>query len=91
MKSINIIHTLGAIGCIGGIVGTSGMGWQIWQWPAIAALWVLSSWMYALAMHRRESEIKSIHKENISLIEQLSKEQMKTWDAEMRLAKASKK
>lgn len=91
MKVTNILHALGALGCIGGIFGLASMGWQVWQWPAIALLWLANSYINAISAHRYRQDTHNLHKEKLDMIEELTKADMRAWDAEMRLAKVSKK
>ena len=87
MKVTNILHALGALGCIGGIFGLASMGWQVWQWPAIALLWLANSYINAISVHRSNAEVQRLHDQLMHNIEQLSKQELKTWEAEMKLAK----
>ena len=87
MKVANILHIAGALGCIGGIIGFAGMGWHVWQWPAIALLWLINSYINAWSAHRNSAEVQRLHKDLMYNIEQLSKQELKTWEAEMKLAK----
>lgn len=87
MKVNNFLHIIGAIGCIGGIYGFHNAGWVIWQWPAIALLWVISSYINAWSAHRSNTEVQRLHIDLMYNIEQLSKQELKTWEAEMKLAK----
>jgi hypothetical protein len=57
MKVNNILHIMGAIGCIGGIVGLYSSGWHLWQWPAIALLWVASSYINAWSAYKAEMKL----------------------------------
>jgi hypothetical protein len=57
MKINNILHIIGAIGCIGGIFGMYSYGYHIWQWPAIALLWVASSYMNAWSAYKAEMKL----------------------------------
>ena len=89
MKWNNIIHTLGALGCIGGIVGMYSNGWYVWQWPAIALLWIISSYINAWSAYRANQEKHILTKEKLDMIEELSKADLRTWEVEMKLAKAN--
>ena len=86
MKVTNILHTLGAIGCIGGIVGTSHMGWNIWQWPVISLLWLISSWFSTLTYRRYQKLSDELDMERRNLVDKLHKADTRAWDAEMNLA-----
>jgi hypothetical protein len=57
----------------------------------IALLWVTSSYINAWSLHRANQEKHILTKEKLDMIEELSKQELKTWEAEMRLAKASDK
>lgn len=87
MKVTNIMHLMGAIGCIGGIYGLHDMSWHIWQWPAIALLWLVSSYISSLSAYRNREEVHRLHNDLLYNIEQLSKQELKTWEAEIKLAK----
>lgn len=87
MKVANILHIAGAAGCIGGIIGLYSAGWLVWQWPVIALLWIISSYMNAWSANRSNKEVERLHKDLMYNIEQLSKQELKTWEAEMKLAK----
>ena len=87
MKVANILHIAGAVGCIGGIWGLHTAGWIMWQWPAIALLWLINSYINTWSAHRSSSEVQRIHKDLMYNIEQLTKQELKTWEAEMKLAK----
>jgi hypothetical protein len=91
MKIHNILHIMGAIGCIGGIVGLYSSGWHVWQWPAVALVWVASSYMHAWSAYKANKEIERIHKDLMHSIDQLSKADLRAWTAEMRLDKANGK
>jgi uncharacterized membrane protein len=52
MKMNNFGHAVGAIGCIGGIYGLHNESYHIWQWPVIALLWCISSYVSAYSAHR---------------------------------------
>ena len=87
MKWNNIFHIAGAVGCIGGIYGLHSAGWVMWQWPVIALLWIISSYVNVLSAHRSNAEVQRLHEQLMHNIEQLSKQELKTWEAEMKLAK----
>jgi uncharacterized membrane protein len=91
MKWNNIMHALGALGCIGGIIGMYSNGWLVWQWPAIALLWIITSYMNAWSAHRANREVDTLFKDKLDMIEELSKADTRAWEAEMKLAKADKK
>jgi uncharacterized membrane protein len=91
MKWNNILHIISAIGCIGGIIGMYSNGWLIWQWPAIALLWVISSYINAWSAHRANRDVETLYKEKLDMIEELTKSDMRAWEAEWKLAKANKK
>ena len=87
MKWNNIFHIAGAVGCILGTFALASYGWHIWQWPAIALLWIVNSYIHAWSAHRSNAEVERLHKDLMYNIEQLSKQELKTWEAEMKLAK----
>jgi hypothetical protein len=87
MKWNNIMHTLGALGCIGGIIAMYNNGWLVWQWPAIALLWIITSYINTRSAYRANQETERLHKDLLYNIEQLAKADMRTWEAEMKLAK----
>ena len=87
MKWNNIFHALGAIGAIGGIYGLHAAGWVVWQWPAIALLWIITSYINVQSAHRSNAEVERLHQKLMESIEHLSKQELKTWEAEMKLAK----
>lgn len=91
MKVNNILHTIGAIGCICGIVGLYSSGYHVWQWPFVALVWIASSYSHAWSAYKANKEIERIHKDLMHCIDQLSKADLRTWDAEMKLAKANDK
>jgi hypothetical protein len=83
MKWNNIVHTLGAIGCIGGIFTTATC------WPAIALLWIISSYFNTAYAHNLKNGIEQLDKERVEMIEQNIKLEGRLWEAEMKLAKAN--
>lgn len=91
MKWNNILHAFGALGCISGVFGLFSYGWHVWQWPAIALLWIITSYINVWSAHRLHNENQRIHKELINSIEQLAKADTRAWEAEWKLAKADKK
>ena len=91
MKWNNIFHTLGALGCIGGIIGMYSNGWLVWQWPAIALLWIITSYFNAAYASNLKRTIEQLDKERVEIIEQNIKLEGRAWEAEMKLAKADKK
>ena len=59
MKKVGIIlHTLGLLGCVAGAIGLNNYSWVIWQWPIIAGIWVLSSFISMFTVSRLEADIK---------------------------------
>jgi uncharacterized membrane protein len=89
MKWNSIFHALGALGCIGGIIGLHSHGWLVWQWPTIALLWIISSYANAWSVYRANQEKHILTKEKLDMIEELSKADLRTWEVEMKLAKAN--
>ena len=91
MKWNNIMHSLGTLSSIGGIYVLYGYGWHVWQWPVVALFWILSSYFNAWSAYNSNKETERLHKELLSTIEELSKQELKTWEAELKLAKANDK
>ena len=91
MKFNTIIHALGAIACIAGIYGLRNAGYVVWQWPGIALLWVLSSYINASFTHKQTRLVEKLDKERNELIEKLHESELRRWETEIRLADASKK
>ena len=89
MKWNNIMHALGALSSIAGIYGLYGYGPHVWQWPAIALLWIITSYINTRSAYRANQETERLHKDLLYSIEQLAKADMRTWEAEMKLAKAN--
>ena len=91
MKFNTFIHALGAIGCIAGIYGLHNAGYIVWQWPAIALLWIVSSYINAYFNNKQSRLIDKLDKERNELIEKLHESELRRWETEIRLADASKK
>ena len=91
MKFNTVMHILGAIGCIAGIYGLRNAGYVVWQWPMIALIWILSSYINVYFNHKQSRIIEKLDKERWELIEQNIKLESRAWEAEMKLAKADKK
>jgi hypothetical protein len=91
MKWNNIFHALGAIGCIAGMYAFHNNGWVIFQWPAIALLWIINSYINASTANRANRKADELHKDLMHNIEELAKADTRAWAAEMKLAKAGKK
>ena len=91
MKTNNIFHTIGAIGSIAAIFNLSGYGMHVWQWPAIVLLWILSSYINAARAYQLSKQIEQLDKERKELLGQNIKQEGKLWEAELKLAQATKK
>ena len=91
MKWNNIMHALGALGCIGGIIAMYSNGWLVWQWPAIALLWITTSYINAWSAYRANREVDTLFKDKLDLIEELTKSDMRAWSAEAKLDREGKK
>lgn len=76
MKKLTIIlHSLGAIACIGGIIGLISYGWIVFQWPLIALIWIITSFINSMTIERLETNEKLMDERHNELIEQLSNAQ----------------
>jgi hypothetical protein len=91
MKWNNIFHALGALGCISGVFGLYSYGWPVWQWPVIAFIWIVCSYINVWHVHRVHKDNEELRKDLINSIERLAKADTRAWEAEMKLANANKK
>ena len=85
MKWNKILHALAAIGAIVGIFTTANM------WAGIALLWIVTSFINAARAHSLLNQIEHSDKDRTRLIIEKVKLEGKVWDAEMKLAQATKK
>ena len=88
MKLNNIFHAIGAIGCILGIYGLRNESYHIWQWPVVALIWILSSYINTANSNRQSKLIEKLDAERNELIGKNIKQEGKLWEAELLLAKA---
>ena len=82
-----ILHSLGALGCIGGIFGLASYGWIVFQWPIIALVWIVTSFVNAMAVDRLEKNEKLMDERHNDLNEQLVKAQTELHKAQFSKAK----
>lgn len=87
MKLNNIFHAFGAIGCILGIYGLHNESYHIWQWPAVALIWILSSYINTANSNRQSKLIDKLDADRNELIGKNIKLEGKLWEAELKSAK----
>ena len=76
MKKVGItLHTLGLIGCVCGAIGLNNYSWVIWQWPIIAGIWVLSSFISMFTVSRLEADMKLMDRMHEDMRDELVKTQ----------------
>lgn len=82
-----VFHIAGGIGCALGVFGLWSYGWQVWQWPAIALIWCISSYTASLASQRWEDLCKQMSGDVKRISDTLVREQNERFKAEFELAK----
>jgi hypothetical protein len=87
MKWTNILHISGFICSILGFISLWDKGWNLFQWPIISCLWILSSYISSFNSHKQQVEIKELESEKYNLIKQLSESDLRAWKAEYMLEK----
>jgi hypothetical protein len=91
MKWNNILHALAAIGCILGIYNLHNAGWQVWQWPAVALMWILVSYINCWSNYDYQRKLEELRKELYNSIDKYAKADTRAWMAEMQLEKSKQK
>ena len=87
MKLNTILHGIAAIGCIVGIYNLYNAGWAVSQWPIVALIWIVSSYINVAYSRRQSKLIDQLDKERTELIGANIKLEGKLWESEMKMAK----